>query len=1174
MDIFDLEEELRTQGGTQSRLYEQVGLLARQHGLGSGKLGPWTLLGPRAPQDTLTIHEVVRQVHAIEPSLRRRHPSLFLYAGLLAGHAGDWNDGVDMLGDVARCGAPSSDQPAVWEGILRLSLESGLLDQARLAHNRLRELAGGHPDVCPPEFDVVECLAADLTGVVWSVLDRKAGLKRTLHMVRLDHVDQIGLMLTVHGSALGSKDHPAAERIVRQSEIEGTGRYCRVTESWRGHSLSTEIALRGPLPLKDAAELAWHLVCGIQSLHRRGSLHRSVMPDRLMVWREETDGETPGAWRCRVVGSDLVPKKTVLHAWTSRVGFPESSSTEDSARQYARWLPGETRGRPKGIIWQGPIQDVFGIGRTMLFALTGGDRPRGPIWDSLPQDWRDLIVDAGAWLQSKRITTVEELSLRLAGILGPDERARLDAEALKWHQQELEVIVQEEPDNADGYRSLGRFQQGQDQLSAACRSYTQAIELDDSDAATRMGRSQCFVNMNRPDLGETDLRRAREIDPDRTGILVNLVSLLRSQGKETEALALLDDAIAKNGRDFSLRMERGLTLRLLERYEGAEESFAQAGLIQPDSPYPPIFRGRALVLAGRYHQALKVLEQVVPMSILMVDDEKAALFLDMSRIKLELGRYEEALTAANESVEAADASGNESLKARSRLARVNALIRLDQCDKAMECLQTVCTFADEWVSPEAALNQITGLETPFEPLMSTLDALLAQRPELTGVRRFRAMARLAVFRDGRGKELAPGIVDDICREESPDLLPAHVAEALVEMLQALGRLDEALVVVDRRQISHPNENGWHRKRRHLLAKSGRQEEALKTCTDIYERVDVLGAMGRHAEMLAMLEKAVVSSPGDGQLAMAWGDALAACGQWERARGPYETAMRLQPEQMGPQLALATTLNALGRGDLALKRCTPPNGDHLDGVWKAVLLESYIQAGHWQAASDLIDSLEKEGADPAWLAGRSMALMNARGETSTAREMLYRSLSLSRGDARILQMQADQASADGHAAHALSLVERILKVRPESPENLNRKALLLAQLLRWQEAIALQEQMVAEAPVNPLPMNNLAWMLAVAPADSGGDPKRALLLAEEACRLTLRENPNMLDTLAEAVAACGDTKRACALLERAIELKSLSPRPNTGIGVTLDSMKQRLDRLRAKGEWNEGGQSHE
>jgi hypothetical protein len=44
MDIFDLEEESRTQGGAQSRLYEQVGLLARQHGLGGGKLGPFMKL--------------------------------------------------------------------------------------------------------------------------------------------------------------------------------------------------------------------------------------------------------------------------------------------------------------------------------------------------------------------------------------------------------------------------------------------------------------------------------------------------------------------------------------------------------------------------------------------------------------------------------------------------------------------------------------------------------------------------------------------------------------------------------------------------------------------------------------------------------------------------------------------------------------------------------------------------------------------------------------------------------------------------------------------------------------------------------------------------------------------------------------------------------------------------
>jgi hypothetical protein len=55
---------------------------------------------------------------------------------------------------------------------------------------------------------------------------------------------------------------------------------------------------------------------------------------------------------------------------------------------------------------------------------------------------------------------------------------------------------------------------------------------------------------------------------------------------------------------------------------------------------------------------------------------------------------------------------------------------------------------------------------------------------------------------------------------------------------------------------------------------------------------------------------------------------------------------------------------------------------------------------------------------------------------------------------------------------------------------------------------------------------------------------------------------MLDTLAEAAAACGDTKRACTLLERAMELKSAQPRPNSSGGATLDAMRQRLERIHA------------
>ncbi|MFM7110215.1 MAG: hypothetical protein ACKO26_03655, partial [Planctomycetota bacterium] len=80
----------------------------------------------------------------------------------------------------------------------------------------------------------------------------------------------------------------------------------------------------------------------------------------------------------------------------------------------------------------------------------------------------------------------------------------------------------------------------------------------------------------------------------------------------------------------------------------------------------------------------------------------------------------------------------------------------------------------------------------------------------------------------------------------------------------------------------------------------------------------------------------------------------------------------------------------------------------------------------------------------------------------------------------------------------------------------------------------------------------------APRECGGDPAEAVGLAERACALTLNENPNALDTLAEALLAKGQKSRAVSVTKKAIAIKEKLPRPDAGKGATLESLKRRLE----------------
>ena len=89
--------------------------------------------------------------------------------------------------------------------------------------------------------------------------------------------------------------------------------------------------------------------------------------------------------------------------------------------------------------------------------------------------------------------------------------------------------------------------------------------------------------------------------------------------------------------------------------------------------------------------------------------------------------------------------------------------------------------------------------------------------------------------------------------------------------------------------------------------------------------------------------------------------------------------------------------------------------------------------------------------------------------------------------------------------------------------------------RSRDAIAQLERAAELDPNNLRYKENLAWMLATVDATKGGDPKRALALAERVCGLLPVLDINQLVVLAAAYAADGRFADAAAIAGRALEM---------------------------------------
>jgi tetratricopeptide (TPR) repeat protein len=124
---------------------------------------------------------------------------------------------------------------------------------------------------------------------------------------------------------------------------------------------------------------------------------------------------------------------------------------------------------------------------------------------------------------------------------------------------------------------------------------------------------------------------------------------------------------------------------------------------------------------------------------------------------------------------------------------------------------------------------------------------------------------------------------------------------------------------------------------------------------------------------------------------------------------------------------------------------------------------------------------------------------------------------------------------GKIPEAIDHLSDAVKIQPDSAAAQDNLALLLCQTGQTRDAIAHWDSALAVQPDYPEAQNGLAWLLATLSPQEGGDPARAVTLAEKACDLTGHQVPGYLDTLATAYASAGRFNDAIATDEKALAL---------------------------------------
>ncbi|MGA2139905.1 MAG: tetratricopeptide repeat protein [Verrucomicrobiia bacterium] len=294
--------------------------------------------------------------------------------------------------------------------------------------------------------------------------------------------------------------------------------------------------------------------------------------------------------------------------------------------------------------------------------------------------------------------------------------------------------------------------------------------------------------------------------------------------------------------------------------------------------------------------------------------------------------------------------------------------------------------------------------------------------------------------------------------------------------------------------------------------------------------------GRVGESIGHYEQALRISPAYAKAHNNLGFALSQAGRVQDAIAHYEQALRINPDFAEAHCNLGMALGQVGKIEEAIPhyeqalRIKPDFAEAHNNFGVAfVRLGRLPEAmGHYEQAL----RIKPDYAEAQYNLGLALSQVGKFEEAIGHHE-------------QALRIKPDYAEAHYNLGLALSRIgkiqeaighyEQALRIQPDFPEAHCNLGNALEQTGRVREGIGHYEQALRLKPDYPNAQNNLAWLLATLAPTDGGDPVRAVTLAERAGELTNNRVAAYLDTLAVACAAAGRFNDAIATAQKAIGL---------------------------------------
>ena len=295
--------------------------------------------------------------------------------------------------------------------------------------------------------------------------------------------------------------------------------------------------------------------------------------------------------------------------------------------------------------------------------------------------------------------------------------------------------------------------------------------------------------------------------------------------------------------------------------------------------------------------------------------------------------------------------------------------------------------------------------------------------------------------------------------------------------------------------------------------------------------------GQPAKALAMIEPLLEDGDGDSGLQSLAGDIYMQSGNALKAEEYFRRAAALDPKNSTKQTKVALSHLAEGKSDQAFGELERIAAGDSGISADMALIASAVKKRDFTRAMKSIDGLEKKQPDNPLVHALRGAVFVAKGDIAAGRASLEKALSLKPAYFPAAASLASLDLKDKKPDDARKRFESVLAAEPKNVQ----AGLALAELKArtggsTDEVAAMIAKTIQANPAEPAPRLALVGLYL-----KSKDAKKAVSAAQDAV-VALPDRVEVLDALAQAQQAAGDTNQALASYGKIVQLMPGSPQP--------------------------------